>query len=187
MSPTESLRNDHFLIERMISALNTTADLLTAGKNIPAPFLEQAVDFTKNFTNVCHDGNEDDSLFPTLENGSMPRDGGTIARLLFEHEITKQRADMMAASAQAYSNANGDSAQLMADIRADTEHVSSHLSDESLRLFMMADKMLQGKAEQVGRELAGAENAKLKALGKTRGHYEQSVSSFDAEMSRRQG
>jgi hemerythrin-like domain-containing protein len=70
MSSTESLRNDHFLIEKMTRALLVTADLLKAGKPIPAPFLEQALDFTKNFINVCHHGKEEDTLFPTLEKGA---------------------------------------------------------------------------------------------------------------------
>ena len=48
----------------------------------------------------------------------------------------------------------------------------------------MADMMLQGKAAQVGKELAETEQAKLAALGKSRDHYEQLVSAFDAEMKR---
>lgn len=180
-SSTESLRNDHFLIEKMMRALNTTAELLKAGKSIPAPFLEQAIDFTKNFTNVCHHGKEEDTLFPTLEKGGMPRQGGPIARMLFEHEITKQLAEKMDASAKAYIQ-TGDPAQLVADISAYTEHVSAHLTKENFRLFVMADMMLQGKAAQVGKELAETEEAKLKALGKTRSHYEQLVDQYDAEM-----
>lgn len=181
MSSTESLRNDHFLIERMMRALNTTADLLKAGKSIPAPFLEQAIDFTRNFTNVCHHGKEEETLFPTLEKGGMPREGGPIARMLFEHEITKQLADKMAASVQSYIR-SGNSDQLVADIRAYTDHVSSHLTKENFRLFAMADMMLQGKAAQIGKELAATEDAKLKVLGKSRDHYEQLVSAYDAEM-----
>ncbi|MER3408310.1 MAG: cation-binding protein, partial [Nitrososphaera sp.] len=166
------------LIERMMRALNATADMLKAGKSMPAPFLEQAIDFTKNFTNVCHHGKEEDTLFPTLEKGGMPREGGPIARMLFEHEITKQLADKMEQSAKAYLQ-SGDPAQLIADIRAYTDHVSMHLTKENFRLFAMADMMLQGKAAQVGKELAETEEAKLKVLGKTRGHYEQLVESYD--------
>lgn len=113
----------------------------------------------------------------------MPRDGGPIARMLFEHEVTQQLADKLAGSAQAYV-ATGAPAQLVAGIRAYTEHVSSHLGKENLRLFVMADMMLQGKAAQVGKELADTEEAKLKVLGKTRGHYEELVSSYVSEMSR---
>lgn len=183
MSSTESLRNDHFLIEKMTRALNVTADLLKAGKSIPAPFLEQAIDFTKNFTNVCHHGKEEDTLFPTLERSGMPKEGGPIARMLYEHDVTRQLADRMAASAQSYMQ-NGDPAQLIADISAYTDHVSSHLTKENFRLFAMADMMLQGKAAQVGKELAQTEEAKLKTLGRSREHYEQLVGAYDAEMKR---
>jgi hemerythrin-like domain-containing protein len=183
VSSIESLRNDHFLIEKMMRALNTTADLLKAGKSIPAPFIEQAMDFTKNFTNVCHHGKEEDTLFPTLERGGMPREGGPIARMLFEHEITRQLAAKMDESAKAYVQ-TGDPAKLVEDIRAYTDHVSSHLTKENFRLFAMADMMLQGKASQVNAELAQTEEAKLKILGKSRHHYERLVDSYDAEMKR---
>ncbi len=184
MSSTESLRNDHYLIEKMMRALNITADLLKADKTIPAPVLEQAIDFVKNFTNVCHHGKEETSLFPTLEKNGMPREGGPIARMLFEHEITKQLAEKIEASAKAYIQTNKADA-LIADIRNYTDHVSLHLGKENFRLFMMADMILQGKAAQMNKELAETEQAKLKELGKTRGHYEQLASDFEAEMTRR--
>ncbi len=184
MSSTESLRKDHFLIEKMMRALNTTAELLKTGKSIPAPVLEQAIDFAKNFTNACHHGKEETSLFPTLEKNGMPREGGPIARMLFEHEITKQLAEKMEASSKAYIQTN-DASTLIADILTYTDHVSSHLSKENFRLFMMADMMLSGKAAQMNKDLADVEEAKLKDLGKTRGHYEQLVNDFEAEMTRK--
>lgn len=176
---TESLRKDHFLIEKMMRALGVTADLLKAGKSIPAPFLEQAVDFTKNFTNVCHHGKEEDSLFPALERGGMPREGGPIARMLFEHEVTRQLAEKMESSAKEYLQ-SGKADQLVADIQAYTDHVSQHLTKENFRLFVMADMMLNSKADQVNKELAETEAAKLSALGRTRDHYEQLVDNYDA-------
>jgi hemerythrin-like domain-containing protein len=180
-SSTESLRNDHFLIEKMMRALNVTADLLKAGKTLPAPFLEQALDFTKNFTNVCHHGKEEDILFPTLERGGMPRDGGPIARMLFEHELTKQLAEKMDISAKVYLQ-TGSADGLVADIRNYTEHVSQHLTKENFRLFAMADMMLQGKATEVTQELAKTEEKKLQLLGKTRVYYEELVGNYDTEI-----
>ncbi len=171
---TESLRRDHNLIEKMLKALDTTATLLKSGKTIPAPILEQMIDFTKNFTIVCHHGKEEDSLFPALEKSGMPREGGPIARMLFEHEVTKQLADKMEESAKNYLQ-SGSSDALVADIKAYIDHVALHLAKENHRLFMMADMILQGKAQQVNSDLAQAEEAKLKELGKTRAHYEKLV------------
>ncbi len=67
MSPTDSLRRDHMLIEKMIDALKTISSLLSNGKQIPESILNQGIDFSLNFTNTCHHGKEEESLFPTLE------------------------------------------------------------------------------------------------------------------------
>ena len=176
---TESLRKDHFLIEKMIRALNVTADLLKTGRSIPAPIIEQALDFTKNFTNVCHHGKEEDSLFPALEKGGMPREGGPIARMLLEHEMTKQLAEKMESSVKEYLD-SGKAEQLIADIQAYTDHVSQHLTKENFRLFVMADMLLKSKVDQVNKELAETEATKLSMLGRTRSHYEQLVDNYDA-------
>jgi hemerythrin-like domain-containing protein len=66
MSATESLRRDHALIDKMINALKTLSLLLNNGKQIPESILNQAIDFAINFTNTCHHGKEEESLFPTL-------------------------------------------------------------------------------------------------------------------------
>jgi hemerythrin-like domain-containing protein len=66
MSATESLRRDHALIDKMINALKTLSLLLNNGKRIPESILNQAIDFAINFTNTCHHGKEEESLFPTL-------------------------------------------------------------------------------------------------------------------------
>ena len=177
--PTESLRKDHFMIEKMMRALNVTADLLMSGKAIPAQFLDQALDFTRNFTNVCHHGKEEDSLFPALERNGMPREGGPIARMIFEHTVTKQLAEKLEVSAKEYLQ-SGEREQLVADIRAYTDHVSQHLTKENFRLFVMADRILKTKADEVNKELSEVELAKLSALGRTRTYYEQLVDSYDS-------
>jgi hemerythrin-like domain-containing protein len=178
---TESLRRDHHLIEKMLKALDTTAALLKSGKAIPAPILDQMIDFTKNFTIVCHHGKEEGSLFPALEKSGMPREGGPIARMLFEHEVTKQLAAKMEQSANGYLQ-SGKADALVADIKGYVDHVTLHLAKENHRLFVMADMILQGKADQINKDLAQSEEVKLKELGKTRNQYEKLVSDVEAGL-----
>ena len=64
----------------MINALQTILSLLINGKQMPKSFLNQAIDFSNNFTNICLHGKEEKFLFPTLENKGMPRGVGRIAR-----------------------------------------------------------------------------------------------------------
>ena len=178
---TESLRKDHNLIEKMLKALDTTAAMLSQGKSIPAPILDQVIDFTKNFVDVCHHGKEEGALFPALEKTGMPREGGPIARMLFEHKITKELAAKMEASAKDYVQTN-NAGTLVADIKGYIDHVALHLAKENHRLFMMADMMLQGKAGEVNSDLAQSEEAKLKELGKPRSHYEKLVSDVESGL-----
>lgn len=65
MSSTESLRKDHYLIEKMLKSLNITIELLQEGKKKSE--WDQTIDFLKNFTNICHHGKEEETLFPSLE------------------------------------------------------------------------------------------------------------------------
>ncbi|MGE5781951.1 MAG: hemerythrin domain-containing protein [Nitrososphaerales archaeon] len=51
------------------------------------------MDFLKNFTNICHHGKEEETLFPSLEKNGMARESGPIARMLFEHEFTIKLAE----------------------------------------------------------------------------------------------
>ena len=178
---TESLRRDHGLIEKMLKALDTTSGLLKSGKSVPAPILGQIIDFTKNFTIVCHHGKEEGSLFPALEMSGMPREGGPIARMLFEHEVTKQLAAKMEESAKGYLQ-SGNPDMLVADIKTYIDHVALHLAKENHRLFMMADMILQNKADQVSKDLSQTEEAKLKQIGKTRRQYENLVSEVESAL-----
>ena len=87
---TISLRKDHDLIEKVLKSMWAAVTLLKDGKTIPEYILVPVVDFTKNFTDVCHHGKEENSLFPQLEKKGMPRNAGPIAVMLMEHEIQER-------------------------------------------------------------------------------------------------
>ena len=60
---TTSLRRDHELIEKVIKAMQSTIELLNNGKQIPESILLPVIDFSKNFTDVCHHTKEEKSYF----------------------------------------------------------------------------------------------------------------------------
>lgn len=174
MSPTESLRKDHVLIEKMINALQTISSLLNNGKQIPEAILNQAIDFSTTFTITCHHGKEEESLFPTLENKGIPREGGPIARMLYEHQITKNLAESIIKSTKNYISC-GDHKDLVKDIDNYVQHVSLHLSKENQRLFAMADIIVKDQESQVNNNLIEVEHEKLYKIGSSREHYEKLI------------
>ena len=180
--PIHSLKKDHDLIEKVLKSMETTLELLKNGKRIPEAILMPIIDFSKNFTNVCHHGKEEDSLFPALEKTGMPKNMGPIAVMIMEHEITKKLSDRLENSAKKYLE-NGDSDKLQFDINEYIEHVKQHLWKENNRLFVMAEMRLDGKLGNIEEELNHVENSKLSKIGKNRIHYENIAKKISKDLS----
>lgn len=179
---TTSLRRDHDLIEKVIKAMESTIQLLNDGKQIPESILLPVIDFTKNFTDVCHHSKEENSLFPALEQAGMPRNMGPIAMMLMDHERSREIGKEMENSAKDYIS-SGSSTKLISDMQQYVEHITEHLWKENNRLFMMAEARLQYVSKKVDKELNEIEESKLKEIGKTREHYEQLAETLTQDVS----
>jgi len=180
---TASLRRDHELIEKVIKAMESTIQLLNDGKQIPESILLPVIDFTKNFTDVCHHSKEENSLFPALEQAGMPRHMGPIAMMLLDHERSREIGKEMEISAKNYI-LTGDSSKLITDMQQYVEHITEHLWKENNKLFMMAEARLQYVSKKVDMELNEIEESKLKETGKTREHYEQLAETLTSDVSK---
>ena len=139
---TTSLRRDHDLIEKVIKSMEATVQLLTDGKQIPESILLPVIDFTKNFTDVCHHSKEEKSLFPALEKAGLPSNMGPVAMMLMDHERSREIGTQMEESAKEYLS-SGDSTKLISDMQLYVEHITEHLWKENNKLFMMAEARLQ--------------------------------------------
>ncbi|GBL41282.1 hypothetical protein LBMAG54_04680 [Nitrosopumilaceae archaeon] len=179
---TASLRRDHDLIEKVIKAMESTIQLLNDGKQIPESILLPVIDFSKNFTDVCHHSKEENSLFPALEQAGMPRNMGPIAMMLMDHERSREIGKEMESSAKDYIS-SGNSTKLISDMQQYVEHITEHLWKENNRLFMMAEARLQYVSKKVDNELNEIEELKLKEIGKTREHYEQLAETLTKDVS----
>jgi hemerythrin-like domain-containing protein len=179
---TTSLRRDHELIEKVIKAMESTIQLLNDGKQIPESILLPVIDFTKNFTDVCHHSKEENSLFPALEQAGMPRHMGPIAMMLIDHERSREIGKEMESSAKNYI-LTGDSTKLITDMQQYVEHITEHLWKENNKLFMMAEARLQYVSKKVDKELNEIEESKFKEIGKTREHYEQLAETLIRDVS----
>lgn len=179
---TASLRQDHELIEKAIKAMESTIQLLSDGKQIPESILLPVIDFSKNFTDVCHHSKEENSLFPALERSGMPRNMGPIAMMLLDHKRSREIATRMEESTKEYL-LTSNPAKLVSDMKQYVQHVTEHLWKENNRLFIMAESRLQHVSDKVSSELSEIEQSKLSELGKTRDHYEQLVADITRDVS----
>lgn len=182
---TASLRRDHELIEKVIKAMEATTELLVQGKQIPESILLPVIDFSKNFTDVCHHSKEENALFPALEQAGMPRNMGPIAMMLIDHERSREIGKHMEESAKEYID-SGNSSNLINDMKQYTEHITEHLWKENNKLFLMAEARLQYVSKKVDSQLNNIEESKLKETGKTRDHYEKLVESLTEDLSKQE-
>ena len=180
---TASLRRDHDLIEKVIKAMESTIQLLNDGKQIPESILLPVIDFSKNFTDVCHHSKEEKSLFPALEKAGLPSNMGPIAMMLIDHQRSREIGTEMEASAKEYLS-SGDSTKLISHMQQYVEHITEHLWKENNKLFMMAEARLQYVSEKVDKELTEIEKSKLDELGKTREHYEKLAENLTKDVSK---
>ena len=180
---TTSLRHDHKLIEKVLDALDTTIKLLKDGKQIPEEILLPTLDFTQNFTDVCHHGKEEEALFPALEKAGMPTNMGPIRMMLIDHERTKEIVTHIVKSSKKYLE-SGISNYLIESLELYVQHVTEHLWKENNRLFMMADARLNYAAKDIDKNLNDVEEKKLKELGKTRSHYESLADELEKNVSK---
>ena len=178
---TASLRRDHELIEKVIKAMEATIQLLNEGKQIPESILYPVIDFSKNFTDVCHHSKEEQALFPALEQAGMPKNMGPIAMMLIDHERSREIGKHMEESAKKYIDSKNPT-NLINDMKQYIEHITENLWKENNKLFMMAEARLQYVSEKVDRELTNIEESKLKETGKTREHYEKLVESLTEDV-----
>ena len=180
---TASLRKDHDLIEKVIKAMESTVQLLVDGKQIPESILLPVIDFSKNFTDVCHHSKEENSLFPALEQAGMPRNMGPIAMMLMDHERSREIGKHMEEAAKEYFE-SGNATNLTNHMKQYVEHITEHLWKENNRLFLMAEARLQYVSEKVDKELNEIESSKLQELGKSREHYEKLAESLAEDVSK---
>jgi len=79
----------------------------------------------------------------------MPEEGGPIARMLYEHEITKNLAEAIVKSTKNYISSVGNYTEIVKNVDKYIQHVSLNLSKENQRLFAMVDIILKDQDNQV--------------------------------------
>lgn len=108
----------------------------------------------------------------------MPREGGPIAKMLYEHEITKELANSIVNSTKIYIS-SGKHTELVKNIDDYVQHVSLHLSKENQRFFVMADMLLSEQDTLVNDNLTKLEKEKLAKIGNSREYYEKLIDNMN--------
>jgi hemerythrin-like domain-containing protein len=95
------------------------------------------------FADRCHHGKEEDILFPRMEARGVPRDGGPIGVMLFEHDEGRAFVGAIADAIDVYERDGQAAARVIAEnARGYVDLLRQHIMKEDNVLFPMADRVL---------------------------------------------
>jgi hemerythrin-like domain-containing protein len=180
MRPTEELKTEHRMIERMLNVLLAEAAKLEAGEAVPPDHLRESLDFIQTFADRCHHGKEENLLFKAMEEAGFPRETGPLAVMLAEHDEGRAFVRAMGAAAEAYAAGDGEAGPAFAaNARGYASLLADHIAKEDNILYPAADHRLPAAKH---RELEAAFE-RLECERKDRGEHERYRALVD-ELSR---
>lgn len=143
MRATDQLKEEHRVIEKVLSALDEFAAALERGEAVAPAALEKALDFLNAFADKCHHSKEEQHLFPLLEQSGIPREGGPIGIMLTEHEQGRALVRGMREAVQRYSRGEKAAASEIArNARGYVDLLHHHILKEDHVLYRMAEEAL---------------------------------------------
>ena len=143
MKATEELIEEHHVIERVLTSLETGTNKLSSGEAISADFFLKSADFIKGFADGCHHKKEEEVLFPALVANGMPKDSGPVAVMLADHEQGRRYARAMRAGAERLIKGDQSAVtQVTENALGYVTLLRQHIQKENQVLFPMADNVI---------------------------------------------
>ncbi len=180
MKLTDKLKEEHENIRLLLRIMGKACDELASSKQVPPEHLEQMLELIREYADRCHHGKEEDLLFVAMEEAGIPKDGGPIGVMLFEHDQGRGYVAKMATATAAYKSGDETVTKDFVDAaRGYIKLLDQHIEKENMVLYPMADarmtdqqqKALSKELERVDREVFGED--KITELLRTLGDLER--------------
>jgi hemerythrin-like domain-containing protein len=171
MNPTEILKDEHRVIERVLDCLEVMASEAEEHGRLDGASAKEALDFIRNFADGCHHHKEEELLFPMLEANGLPRVGGPTGVMLYEHDEGRKLVRSMASVVDSASA--GDSAAVESFANAARDFVKllrAHIEKEDHCLFPIVGQVLNADNQRVLQE-SFDEAAHSEACEQSHQHY----------------
>ena len=153
-TPTGVLREEHEVILRALTVLERIGQQMAKGTTVKPETLQGLTNFFKNFADRCHHAKEEQHLFPALERHGVPKEGGPLGVMLYEHEEGR---------ALVRTFAEGDPKTAPQAIRRYVTLLREHIAKENEILFPLSETVLPSQEQH---ELFHAFETAEQELGK---------------------
>jgi len=170
MRATDSLRDEHQVIEHVLGGLEEIASRLESGSPVAVLLLEAALDFFAAFVDRCHEAKEQEELFPRLA-ARVPGDAA-VDGMGSEHREGRVRLDGLRVATR--SGGKASPSHLARVLREYVAFLRAHFAREDGVIFVLAERALpeeaaremeEGFARVDAREMGPEARAALLELG----------------------
>ncbi|MFQ5501483.1 MAG: hemerythrin domain-containing protein [Phycisphaerae bacterium] len=141
--PSTVLKNEHQVILRVLRVLETLVIRVERGDGFEVAPLKQCVTFFRLFADACHHAKEETLLFPVLEQRGIPKEGGPIGVMLYEHSQAREFTRRMGEALEAFESGDaGAETQFRSAARSYMDLLINHIHKEDNVLFNMGDQVM---------------------------------------------
>ncbi|HVN97810.1 MAG TPA: hemerythrin domain-containing protein [Syntrophorhabdaceae bacterium] len=140
MNPTRYLKNEHNTIKRILSMLLRICNRLEPEKHIDEEHLRRIVDFIGAFADAYQHENEEDLLFPLLEESGFRRNWGALAEIASEHEEVRRSLGHLCKAVCDYRKGEKNAPErILTRAREYIPFLMAHIQKEDMGLIHAAD------------------------------------------------
>lgn len=171
---SEVLKDEHRTIGRVLAVLERLLERDEAGRGFERAALARCVEFFRLFADACHHHKEEELLFPLLEARGIPREGGPIGVMLYEHRLGRGHVAAMAEALERAGDGDGEARErFRGAAESYLDLLAQHIFKEDQVLFPMGDGVLseEDQADLAGRfcsldcpAITGRTHAQLAAI-----------------------
>ncbi len=137
---------EHEVILEVLRAAQTEADHVRQGFNLEGNRVRDIVDFSRNFTDRCHQGKEERFYFPAAEAYAGQRVYGFLGELMAEHAYGTSIIDEID---YLLGGDAGDAARLIAErLSVYVSTMRRHIQRENQQLYQKSGIFLPGAEER---------------------------------------
>ncbi len=134
---------EHELIERVMAVLKANL-LLMDDKSESILQMKRSLDFLLEFGDKIHNRKEEDLLFPLMQKGGIPVEGGPLGVMLMEHQAERELIQKMLLEVDDLSNVQDEARKVFKESGLEYLTIrAEHIWKENDVLYPMARKMLQ--------------------------------------------
>jgi len=146
---TDTLKNEHRVIEQVLCCLEKMADRYEAGERLELVPANEALSFFRTFGDSYHHAKEETVLFPIMENKGFSQENGPTGVMLHEHEEGRRHVGAMQ---DALNHAPEDMVlagkTFVEHARAFLRLLREHIQKEDHCLFPMAEQALSTEEQE---------------------------------------